>query len=77
MRKRRRNRKKRFCRKMKVALCHISKSVCKLRRARELTCKEWVEDELTHAIGTLRDVRRQLARVRSRQCTRPVCRCHC
>ena len=53
MRKRRRRRKKRFCRRVRAAIRNVSRAVCHLRHARELTCKESVEVELTDEIATL------------------------
>lgn len=62
---------------MRRAGCQLCCAVRHLRRARELTDKEWIEDELTWAIRTVRDVSRQLARIRRRQCVRRVCRSVC
>jgi len=68
-----RRRKRRFCRSMKRAVCHLAKAVGALRCARERTGSVWVEEELTDEIATLRDVGRRLARLRRKRCARSLC----
>jgi len=74
--KRRCRRKRRFCRSMRSAICHVAKGIQALRRARERTASVRVEEELTDEIAALREVCRHLTRLKHRRCARPLCR-HC